>query len=65
MRVISGMAIKGAGLGSDKAVMGHAWWHWNPTVAWMDQPMAGGRMRGLQMRWLCFFCDICHFTKAA
>jgi len=43
--------------------MGHAWWYWTPSFAWMNNPMAGGRMRGLQMRWLCFFCDVCHWVK--
>lgn len=63
MRVIYGCAAKSPALGETKTVMGHAWWYWTPSFAWMNNPMAGGRMRGLQMRWLCFFCDVCHWVK--
>ncbi len=63
MKVIYGRCARGVGLGGTTPVMGHVWWYWVPAVGWMDRPMAGGRMRGLQMRWLCFFCDICQFTK--
>lgn len=63
MRVLAGMAHKGPALGADKAVMGHAWWYWLPEIAWMDFQIADGRMRGLQMRWLCFYCDVCHFSR--
>lgn len=63
MRVIYGRASQTPALGADKTVMGHAWWHWLPAVGWMDMPIAGGRMRGVQARWLCFFCDICHLSR--